>query len=170
MPLAIRLQENIHTNNDVLLTEDDYSFRLERSSQTSSDPNVIPKEVSILSELQNTFSQESAPILFNDNGCLKKTNCNANDYVIVKFCTKKFTKHYIGVVQSTKLDDYPNDYLIKFLKKKTDDTNKFFFPDRDDVSLVDKTNIVTVLPSPTIGHRGYYIFDSDLFKLFNNLN
>ncbi|CAH0560565.1 unnamed protein product [Brassicogethes aeneus] len=42
-----------------------------------------------------------------------------NDYVVVRFCTKKLVKHYIGVIQSTELEDYPNDYLIKFVKKKT---------------------------------------------------
>ncbi|CAH0550600.1 unnamed protein product [Brassicogethes aeneus] len=91
-----------------------------------------------------------------------------NDYVVVKFCTKKLVKHYIGVIQSTELEDYPNDYLIKFVKKKTG-TDKFFFPVREDISLISKTDVVSVLPPVIVLDREQLFFNTDL-SLFSNIN
>lgn len=40
-----------------------------------------------------------------------------NDFVVVKFINKKFVSHFVGLVQISHLDDYPNDFLIRFLKQ-----------------------------------------------------
>ncbi|CAH1099263.1 unnamed protein product [Psylliodes chrysocephalus] len=84
--LALRLQDN----KRFLVTEDDHSFLRERSLQSSSDQNIVPEDsLSVPSERQNIFPRQSVPVEFNENSCHNITNCNENDYVVVKFCSKK---------------------------------------------------------------------------------
>lgn len=90
-----------------------------------------------------------------------------NDYVVVQFEGKKSRKHYIGIVHS-QLEDSPQEYVIRFLRRITA-TNKFFYPSLDDTSVIHKNNIVTILPTPTLNNREQYIFDMNSIQ-FDNLN
>lgn len=86
-----------------------------------------------------------------------------NDYVVVKFCTKKTVKHYLGKVEFC---DRGFEYLVKFLRKVSE--NKFVFPESEDRSLVNCDEIVSVLPPPSNSKRGgQYIFNIDLLKYTN---
>lgn len=91
-----------------------------------------------------------------------------NDFVVVKFTNKKFISHFVGVVQITHMDEYPDDLLIRFLKKQTKKPGIFVFPMRDDISLVNKSDIVSVLPAPLVDEQEQYRFCTSL-SMFKNL-
>lgn len=82
--------------------------------------------------------------------------------VVVKFCTKKTDKHYLGKVEFC---DRGFEHLVKFLRKTSE--NRFVFPEIEYRSLVncDETVTVSVLPLPSNSKRGgQYIFNIDLLK------
>jgi hypothetical protein len=84
-----------------------------------------------------------------------------NDFVIVKLCTKKTVKHYIGLIVA--YDDLnSSDISIKFMKKIS--ANKFVFPD-DKVWVTDKDDIVLKLGQPLLNNREQYVFNG-----LSNLN
>lgn len=79
---------------------------------------------------------------------------NVNDFVITMIVGKKKTIHYyVGMVKKK----FNDEYLISFLKKST--SNLFVFPEKEDVSHVERCEIVTVLNPPNINNRGQYYFD-----------
>lgn len=89
-----------------------------------------------------------------------------NDWLLVKFCSKKSIKHYVGVVLSV---NNANSPVVKYCRKKSkaEGETVFTFPLIDDISEVKHTeDIVTKLPKPTIGRRGQIIFK----MLFNSFN
>lgn len=63
------------------------------------------------------------------------------------------------------MDEYPDDLLFRFLKKETQKI--FVFPIKDDISLVNKSDIVSVLPSPLVDEQEQYRFSTDLSVLKN---
>lgn len=65
------------------------------------------------------------------------------DYVLVRFPTKKTVRHYVG--QITEAQDQI-EYLVKFLRKRGSDA--FSFPDTDDLSIVNRQDILVKLPKP----------------------
>lgn len=88
-------------------------------------------------------------------------------YVVVKLCGgKKCIRHYVATVLS---DDGSDEYTVKFLKRISG--KAFIFPIRDDISVIDATDIVFLLSSPTVDEKQeteYYFNDSRLSK-FKNL-
>lgn len=66
---------------------------------------------------------------------------------------KRTYHHYIGLV-TKKLN---NEFLIKFMKKSTND--KFVLPEEDDVSVIECNDILTVLEQPTVNNRQQYLFN-----------
>lgn len=77
------------------------------------------------------------------------------DWVIVRFCTKKTKKYFIG-----QITDFHDEPEVRFVK--TVSQNKFaticVFPEIEDISEVSLENIVSVLPQPQIGRRGEFHF------------
>lgn len=68
-------------------------------------------------------------------------------------------KWFVGVVTDSNEINNKLIYEVKFLLKK----QKFFvFPQLDDTSTVDSTEIKSVLIHPTINNRGHHIFDDTL--------
>ena len=93
-------------------------------------------------------------------------NYRQNDYVIVKFLGRKNQiQHYIGIIQA---EEHPNDYVIKFFRRMGD-SNKFITPLLEDVSLVEKKDIVNLLPTPMINNRDQYIFEGVNLSTYENL-
>lgn len=66
-----------------------------------------------------------------------------DDFVITKFTTKTTIRYFIGQV----LGKNNNDYHIKFLRRKNN-SNTFTFPPVDDISYVERDDIVRKLPKP----------------------
>ena len=74
----------------------------------------------------------------------EKVKINFDDFVLVKFCTKKSILYYVGKVQSSEFND---EVEVQFLRKKQG-CWKFYFPDKRDVSIVEISDIVMKLPAP----------------------
>lgn len=74
------------------------------------------------------------------------------EFVLVKFCTKKAIKYYIGqVVQQDQ-----ESFCIKYLRKKND---VFIFPEVEDTSWVTMADIEIVFTRYEAGTRDRYVFD-----------
>lgn len=74
--------------------------------------------------------------------------------VLVKFSTKSSCKHFVGqIIGDVKSGD--GDFTVKFVRKTS---NYFQWPEQQDISVVDKEDIITVLPEPSPGRRGQVIF------------
>ena len=90
-----------------------------------------------------------------------------NDWLLVKFCSKRSVKHYVGVVLRITDDGVP---VVQYLRKtltKVEDQTMFTYPALEDISEVKhQEDIVTKLPKPVIGRRGQIIFKMS-FKTFN---
>ena len=68
---------------------------------------------------------------------------NVNDFVLTKFSSKTSIVYYIGQVLSKEL----NQYEIKFLRRKNT-SNTFAFPAVDDISNIERDDIMMVFPIP----------------------
>lgn len=94
----------------------------------------------------------------NTSNTLKK-----GDWVLVKFSAKKTVKHYVGQIININ-DDIP---IIKYVRK-TETKQKgllFVYPIVDDIcELKHITDIVSVLPKPTITRRGQISFSINIGK------
>lgn len=74
-------------------------------------------------------------------------------WVLVQFKEKKSIKQYIGKVVSTK-NGVPTVKFLRRIKR----SSTFVWPAEEDVTEVEKEDILTILPSPSIGRRGEITF------------
>lgn len=88
-----------------------------------------------------------------------------NNYLLVKFSSKKTTKYYVGVVTSLN----GGNILVKFLRRQEGDPGYYVFPRADDTSEIGKEDIEIMLPTPRIDNRNHYFFSIDFNKYQNNL-
>lgn len=116
-----------------MVSRDDRKF-----STSSSDTNQSLYLES--DDLSDEFSEEENTKLLQDDDIIHE-----NDYLLVKFPLKSNTLFYIGKV--LEVTNY-SEYLIKFLRRKTSDYT-FYYPVIDDISTVDRSDIVLKLPQPT---------------------
>lgn len=65
-----------------------------------------------------------------------------NDFVLVKFSRKKSVVCYVGVINELNIRD--KEARVNFLRRKNN-SNKFFHPEKEDESWVDKDDIMKVL-------------------------
>lgn len=98
----------------------------------------------------------------------RKTSFAPNDWVLVKFETKKSVKHFVGIVTDTA--DIGHNPIVKYARKKAskvEGVTVFTFPLVDDVLEVRHVeDIVTKLPNPENGRRGQFIFEMS-FDMYN---
>lgn len=125
-------------NKDVKIPERVH-YRDVYSSDSSSDEMTLDK-------LKKTLKED-------------KTECSidpkVNDFVIVRLISKKCSKYFVGLVLN--IDKHLN-FTVKFLKKIHE--NKFVFPEKDDISIIDLDEIVSILNLPNLNKREQYIFSS----------
>lgn len=74
-----------------------------------------------------------------------------NSWVLVRYCTKKVVKHFVGMVSESCEDGF----IVRFMKFSK---NTFSWPIVEDTDTVDPSDIVMVLPEPTINRRGSFVF------------
>lgn len=72
-----------------------------------------------------------------------------NDYVVVKYATKKSILYYIGLVEVVSKGDQGGDFHVNFLRRRGN-TYTFHFPEKPDKSDVMFNDIVLRLPPPTV--------------------
>lgn len=113
------------------------------SSESEIDlPNNISKKNKFLdSDIDMDSDQEeinyNKPDQLIDND---KIECG--DYLLVKFCTKKRILFYIGIVTK---ECNNQEYSVSYLRKYK---NGFHFPQTEDVSIIQRSDIVSKLPKP----------------------
>lgn len=95
---------------------------------------------------------------------LEDTPIRVNDFLLIKFSTKKRVLYYIGQVTET-CDE--QEYAINFLRKSKH--NGFTFPAITDTALVSRSDIVAKLPTPipsagTSRQASQFRFDVNLFN------
>lgn len=85
-------------------------------------------------------------------------------YVVVKLAGKKIIRHYVALIISI---DESSEMTVKFMKKTGN--HSFIFPDVDDISVIDETDIQKILSNPKYKEKNdEYYFSEDL-NSFSNL-
>ena len=83
-------------------------------------------------------------------------NAKAGDYVKIRYATRKSEKLFMGLVLL--VDDHKEECEIKFMRPADLRKKVYTFPEPEDISLVDFSQVVCVLPVPEMDHRGRYTF------------
>lgn len=88
-----------------------------------------------------------------------------DDWLLVRFATKKCIKYFVGNITSINENNIPN---VKFLRKiKNSRTVSFHYPDVEGISEVKHyDDIVMFLKKPDISRRGHVTFKEN-FKQYN---
>lgn len=82
------------------------------------------------------------------------------DWALVQFPGKKSVKYYVGLVLPEDNDTEYDELRMKFTRKTIFNQNLVFkFPPIDDISHVQKNDIIKLLPQPKICKRGQIRFD-----------
>ena len=116
-------------------------------SMTSDEDGVQMKFKSTLEPLLDIRCSDSQSLLKFGN------------WVIAQFRSKKSSRHFVGqVIEEIDAED---TISIKFLKKVG---SSFQWPEQDDISVVDKHDVVAVLSEPQIDGRGHLSFSDNLSK------
>ena len=93
-----------------------------------------------------------------DADCFEaKDKVTVGNYVLVAFETKTKKVHFVG--QVAKISDVGDPEVI-FLrcKKKTKHSTTFSWPESRDETEVPSSDVIVVLPEPTLGRRGDLTF------------
>ena len=70
------------------------------------------------------------------------TDLFVNEYIVVKFCTKKSDVHYDAQIKQKAY----SDLQVSFMRKKG---SKFYFPVNEDISTIEIGDVVRKLPTPS---------------------
>lgn len=105
----------------------------EESESSQSDDDSLK-----LVDTDDDLSEDEFPLSFEQD-----FQVGEGDFVIAKFATKSTVRYYVGHV----LQKNGNDYEIKFLRRKNN-SNTFTFPLVDDISSIERSDIVQKLPKP----------------------
>lgn len=114
----------------------------------SSDDEDLIEQI----EQEETFENETEAL------CQGPNKWKVQDWVLVKFPTKKTVKHFIGQIESISDRQEPN---VRFLRKvsATSKLTIMKYPELQDMSEVVEQDIVSILPAPSLGRRGEIVFN-----------
>ncbi|XP_068083401.1 uncharacterized protein [Anabrus simplex] len=113
-----------------------------------------------ISELQNEIIEEEENERRDTELC--SSIVDAGKWVIVKFATKKTCKHYIGRI----IVKNEEDCSVVTFARKVASRPTFIWPEIEDICEVSDSDILMVLPEPSIGRRGEFSFGVS-FSTFN---
>uniref|UniRef100_A0A2A4JHL6 Uncharacterized protein n=1 Tax=Heliothis virescens TaxID=7102 RepID=A0A2A4JHL6_HELVI len=138
---------------------DEFTSKPKKNRKISSDDEIENVSVSdeALVESEDDFDEDDVIVL--------DRNFQINNFVLVKFDTKKTVYHYVGLIEEVS----HSMATIKFMRASKI-RNTFIFPDIEDVASVLLDDIKTKLPSPTTWmKRGSlkYTFDKPLWVIKN---
>lgn len=90
--------------------------------------------------------------------CFEQNSINKDAFILVKLCGKKIIRHYIAQVLSV---DQNDEFTVSFLKKTR--TGFFAFPERLDISVIDRSDIMKILSKPHLNEmKSEYSFEDTL--------
>lgn len=138
---------------------DEFTSKSKKNRKISSDDEIENVSVSdeALVESEEDFDEDDVIVL--------DRNFQINNFVLVKFETKKTVYHYVGIIEEVN----HSMATVKFMRASKL-RNTFIFPDIEDVASVPLEDIKTKLPTPTTWmKRGSlkYIFDKPLWVISN---
>lgn len=138
---------------------DEFTSKPDKNRKFSSDDEIENVSVSdeTVVELEEDFDEDDVIVL--------DRNFQINNFVLVKFDTKKTVYHYVGIIE----DVNQTMATVKFMRVSKL-RNTFIFPDIEDVASVLLEDIKTKLPTPTTWmKRGSlkYKFDKPLWIIPN---
>lgn len=124
-----------------------------------------------LEEMNNKENSEpdniTVPFGFsNINYYASDRNFKKDDWIVVKFATKKSLKHFVGVILYIK-NGIPTVKFTRKVKYLKQDKMIFTYPNVEDVCEVNIDGVETVLPKPNISRRGQIIFNKMHFNPYN---
>lgn len=110
--------------------------RIEPTKSDSDSDSVVSSRSSDITDIEDQIREELEDVSFAQ-GCIE-----INDFILVKFPTKKSIKYYIAKV----LEIHSDEYFVSFLRRKS--PGYFFvFPDVPDTSMVAGMDAMK-LPAP----------------------
>jgi len=163
--------------------EEEFRQREEKKSKKSVEKQKKKVEVVKKKVLMSSSDEDSDQLSFHDSSSdsnflgqsseseteeivTANTNLHFNDFVIVKFPTKRAIKYFIGKIEGLG----ENEIEVNFLRKK-DETFQFFYPEIPDKSFVQREDCIVKLPQPkmfsgTIRTAGVLSFPIRFAKYF----
>ena len=91
------------------------------------------------------------------------------DWLLVKFNSeRKISQYFIGTIESIDLET-ENPIVIFFATNQRHPNPAFTWPDVEDISEITTTDVIRVLPSPSVGRRGEINFPVS-FSDYPNIN
>lgn len=120
------------------------SFTTEAENESHTD---IDQSDSSLDESVDDILENEEPFIETPN----ITQLSAENFVLVRFATKKTFRYFIGKIES--LDPSDNTIEVQFMKRKPTktDTLIFVFPDHEDAGEVHMSDVIILLPKPATG-------------------
>ena len=82
---------------------------------------------------------------------------------IGKYICERSSKNFIGQV----VDGQGDLIKVKFVRRKDLGSNSFKWPEKDDVDMVSRVNVVKNVAEPQTDRRGLLSFDDELTKDYN---
>lgn len=93
---------------------------------------------------------DAASLLYSDK------ELEEDSYVLVEFKDKKSKIHCAEKIfrAINELDEEEKEYEVRFMRCSKKTSEKFVFPQQDDISVVGRTDILFVLPNPEEYDKG----------------
>lgn len=142
------------------------SNRVKKRQMSSSDSEI--ENISLADSSEGSFVGETSEEEFDEDDVIViDRNFRVNDFVLVKFDTKKTVVHYVGRI----VEISHSMATIKFMRLSKI-RNTFLYPEIDDVASVPVDDIKTKLPEPktcnnTKRGSSKYTFDKPLWVIPN---
>lgn len=137
-------------------------FAIKNKNETSE--SELSDDISIRSESSSDYDINAECNLLEKGFEDGDQELKNEDFVLVRFQANKKNFYYIGTI----LRIETSEAEIKFLRSHKV-IDKFIFPNVDDISIVNKRDIVLVLPKPTLAgtkrHQSYFHFEVNFSSL-----
>lgn len=170
------LYSSDESSNDIILNDDtdseDWNTYCENILQDHKQQNCILDYESSSDQILDGSIMETNENL-DDTGGIDILDGirhpQVDDWLVVKFATKRTVKHFVGNVISMVQDSdniiYPKVKFLRIIKNSK--VESFHYPDVEDISVLKHdADIVKFLAKPEITRRGRVIFKENL-KVFN---
>ena len=102
--------------------------------------------------------EHEAEIQNQEENYITSRDLDKDKWVLVKYTSKKMTKHFVGKINKP----IEKDWEVKFLKRvliKRADAFKFEWSHGQDLDTIAESDIVKILPEPMTDRRGLFYFN-----------
>lgn len=147
---------------------DTLSLSLTDNSEHETFDEYVETCLKQLEEKEN-LEPDNAPVLFGLSDISyysKNENLKKDNWVVVKFATKKSLKHYVGRILYVK-SGIPTVKFVRIVKNIKSCKEVFIYPNVEDVCEVNCDDIEIYLPQPNICRRGQLMFPVKIDSFYN---